>query len=67
MLSNEAVEKREYIDIRSLKARVAEILPESSVLRAVLTREPDTLSASDFVAKLGTWLEILNEEEEEEL
>jgi hypothetical protein len=62
---NEAIQqqKREYIDMRSFKARVSEILPEGSLLRSVLIREPDMLSKSDFVAKLSTWLEILDEEE----
>jgi hypothetical protein len=52
-----------YIDIRSLKTLATEILPNGSILRAVLIREPDILSPHDFVAKLGTWLEILDEEE----
>jgi hypothetical protein len=52
-----------YINISSLKALATEILPDGSVLRAVLIREPDILSPHDFVAKLGTWLEILDEEE----
>ena len=50
------------VNIRSAKALVIKILPDDSVLRAVLTREPDSLPVSDFVAKLGTWLEILDEE-----
>ncbi len=52
-----------YINISSLKALATEILPNGSILRAVLIREPDILSPNDFVAKLGTWLEILDEEE----
>ncbi|HZW55024.1 MAG TPA: hypothetical protein VFF30_01925 [Nitrososphaerales archaeon] len=55
--------QREYIDIRSLKARISEILPSASILRAVLIGEPDVLSPRDFIAKLGTWLDILEEEE----
>ena len=63
MLKEAIQQKQEYLDMRSFKARVSKILPEGSVLRTVLTREPDMLSTSDFVAKLGTWLEILDEEE----
>jgi hypothetical protein len=51
------------VNIRSVKALAIKILPNDSVLRGVLTREPDILTASDLIAKLGTWLEILDEEE----
>lgn len=61
---NEAIQQnQELIDMHSFKARVSDILPDGSILRSVLIREPDTLSKSDLVAKLGTWLEILDEEE----
>lgn len=63
MLSEAIQQQKAYIDIRSLKTLATEILPSGSILREVLIREPDILSLHDFIAKLGTWLEILDAEE----
>lgn len=63
MLSEAVHQQKAYIDIRSLKTLATEILPNGSILREVLIREPDILSPHDFIAKLGTWLEILDAEE----
>ena len=50
------------VDIRQLKELAATTLDSESFFRRVLAAEPDTLSATEFVAKLGTWLAILREE-----
>ena len=50
------------VDIRPLKRLSSELLGNDSMLRRVLESEKDTLSATEFVAKLGTWLAILREE-----
>ena len=50
------------VDIRSLKRLSSELLSNDSMLKRVLESERDTLSATEFVAKLGTWLVILKEE-----
>ncbi len=50
------------VDIRHLKELAVTTLDHESLLRRVLASEPDTLSATEFVAKLGTWLAILEEE-----
>jgi hypothetical protein len=50
------------VNIRSLKGLAAEILMDDSILRKVLLSESDEMDATDYVAKLGTWLVILNEE-----
>jgi hypothetical protein len=49
------------VDIRHLK-ELAATLDRESFLRRVLAAEPDILTATEFVAKLGTWLAILREE-----
>ena len=41
------------VNIRSVKALAIKIYSNDSVLRGVLTREPDLLPVSDFIAKLG--------------
>ncbi|MDG6978052.1 MAG: hypothetical protein JRN58_03130 [Nitrososphaerota archaeon] len=57
-------QKLGVVDLHPLK-RVAEmILPTDSILRAVLLSEPDSLKARDYLAKLGTWLALLRQEEE---
>jgi hypothetical protein len=50
------------VDIHPLKRLAAEVLPSDSLLRVVLTSEPDKMEARDYLAKLGTWLAILKEE-----
>jgi hypothetical protein len=50
------------IDIRPLKRLSSEILSDDSMLRRVLNSEGDLIPATEFVAKLGTWLAILKEE-----
>ena len=52
------------VDIRPLKAYVSAKFRSSSLLRRVLTQEPDLVPAPDFVGKLGTWLAILKEDSE---
>jgi hypothetical protein len=54
--------QKEGVDIRPLKRLSSELLGKDSMLRRVLDGERDTLSATEFVAKLGTWLAILGEE-----
>ena len=55
-------ELKRLVDIRPLKTYVAAEFRSSSLLRRVLTQEPDLVPASDFVGKLGTWLAILKED-----
>ena len=57
-------ELKAVVDIRPLKTYVAAEFRSSSLLRRVLTQEPDLVPASDFVGKLGTWLAILKEDME---
>lgn len=51
-------EKHKEIDIVGLK-RFAQKLPATSVLRSVIAEEPDKMSAEDLVAKIPTWLGVL--------
>ena len=46
--------------IRGLKSHSARRLPLSSQLRAVITMEKDHLTVTDFLAKMDTWLKLLN-------
>lgn len=50
------------VDIRPLKRLSSELLRNDSMLKRILDSERDTLSVTEFVAKLGTWLAILGEE-----
>jgi hypothetical protein len=52
----------EKVDVRPVKALAAELLPASSLLRRVLSSEPDRMPPADYLAKLGTWLALLREE-----
>jgi hypothetical protein len=52
----------ETVDIRPVKALAAELLPTNSLLRRVLSSEPDSMPPADYLAKLGTWLALLREE-----
>lgn len=56
-------QQRSVVDIRPVKRLAAKLLSEDSVLRHVLAEEGDSLPAADFIAKLGTWLSILDKEE----
>ena len=48
------------IDIQGLKRFVIGNLPRKSRLRAVLLSERDQLTAVDFLAKMDTWMKLLN-------
>jgi len=48
------------IDIQGLKRFVIGNLPRTSRLRAVLLSERDRLTAVDFLAKMDTWIKLLN-------
>jgi hypothetical protein len=50
------------VDIRPLKSLSVQLLPASSLLRRVLSSEPDKMQPAYFLAKLGTWLALLREE-----
>lgn len=50
------------VDIRPVKSVASRLLPAGSLLRRVLSTEPDDMSPSDFLAKLSIWLVILREE-----
>jgi len=50
------------VDIRTLKRLSSDLLNNDSMLRRVLNSESDTIPATEFIAKLGTWLAILREE-----
>ena len=50
------------VDIRPLKRLSSELLSGNSMFKRVPASESDTISATEFVAKLGTWLAILGEE-----
>jgi hypothetical protein len=47
------------IDIRPLKTLVLERFPPNHPLRIALLAERDVLEASEFLAKLETWLNLL--------
>jgi hypothetical protein len=51
------------IDVRPIKSLAVSLLPVDSLLRRVLCSEPDKMPPTDFLAKLGTWLVLLREEE----
>ena len=59
------VETIAEVDIRALKRLAAKVLPENSTFRRVITEESDSMPATDFVAKLQTWLSILDGEAEQ--
>jgi hypothetical protein len=46
------------IDIRPLKAFASERLPKNWPLREALLAERDILEAQEFLAKMGTWLNL---------
>ncbi|MDG6909643.1 MAG: hypothetical protein JRN08_04670 [Nitrososphaerota archaeon] len=50
------------VNIRLVKDTAVRILPADSLLRRVLSSEPDEMRPPDYVAKLGTWLVLLREE-----
>ncbi len=56
------VQASREVDIRPLKRLAAKLLPESSTFRRVITEESDSMPATDYVSKLGTWLSILDGE-----
>ena len=51
------------VNMQPIKEWATGNLSSSSVLRKALEREQETVRASDFVAKLGVWLQILDVEE----
>lgn len=53
---------RSLVEIRLLKALATQELADGSILKRVLLSEPDSMPASDFLAKVSTWLAILREE-----
>jgi len=53
------------VNIRQLKAFATLRLPKDSVLREALLREPDVLTAEDFVGRIGAWLRVLEVEARE--
>jgi hypothetical protein len=50
------------VDIRPLKRLASKLLPENSTFRRIIMQENDSMSATDYAAKLGTWLSILDGE-----
>jgi len=53
------------VSIRPIKQWAATRLGADSPLRRLLETEQETIPASDFVVKLGVWLQLLNVEEGE--
>ena len=53
------------VSIRRIKKWAATKLGADSPLRRVLETEQETIPASDFVVKLGVWLQLLDVEEGE--
>jgi len=51
------------VNMQPIKEWAMGNLGHGSILRKALEREQDTVRASDFVAKLGVWLQILDIEE----
>jgi hypothetical protein len=51
------------VDIRPLKGLATKVLASDSTLRKILLSEPDEMEPRDYLAKLGTWLAILREED----
>ncbi len=51
------------VDMRRIKRWAATRLGPDSILRRTLEREHETIPASDFVAKLEVWLQLLEFEE----
>ncbi len=56
------MQQKTVVDIRPVKRLASELLASTSVLRRVLLSEDDIMPATEFVAKLRTWLAILGEE-----
>ena len=54
------------VSIRPIKHWAATRLGVDSTLRKVLEREQETVKASEFVGKLGVWLQLLEVEEAEQ-
>ena len=62
ILHTDAMHENRAVDIRPLKRLSSELLSGNSMLKRVLASESDAIPATEFVAKLGTWLAILGEE-----
>ena len=56
------MQENRAVDIRPLKRLSSELLSGNSMFKRVLASESDMIPATEFVAKLGTWLAILREE-----
>lgn len=61
-MQQEHQERKVVVDVRPLKTLSSELLASDSMLRRVLLREDDEIPASEYPAKLGTWLAIMKEE-----
>ena len=48
------------VDLRPIRRMAVKLPPENSAFRRVISGERDSLSATEFVAKLGTCLSILD-------
>jgi hypothetical protein len=55
------------INMKSLKKFAVEKLPQSSLLKTVLTTEKEYLTILEFLAKIDIWLKILDNENRIEL
>jgi hypothetical protein len=51
---------QKFIDVKPVKRLASELLENTSVLRRVLLNEEDVLTATDYLAKLATWLVVLD-------
>jgi hypothetical protein len=54
--------RRHQVDVRPLKRFVASTLPSTTAIYAVIMGEPDEMSATDFLAKIPTWLKLVDHE-----
>jgi hypothetical protein len=52
------------INLRKLKREFSEKFPNSE-LTAVILKEPDEIAPEEFLAKVSTWLAILNADKKE--
>ena len=51
------INKNSQIDIRNLKAQIHKICPGSE-LDIMISKEPDSISASDFIALAPRWAKM---------
>ena len=56
--------RRKIVNVAKLKRFALEKLPQTSILREILSLEKDEMRADEFLAKLDIWLALFKKENE---